>query len=92
MKVRVQLTLEGHSFDEVINADSPDTLMLAIRDRVAKEIGWKGLLLRTMTPLQFSQEAVRRYNEAHVKNEPQPQSVEDFVKFGERTGYLTVLD
>lgn len=91
MKVRVNVSIEGHDIDEIIEAADIEALVLAARDRVARELGWKGLLLKTLTPLQFAQEAVKRYNESFSKNQPLPQSLDEFLEFGRATGKLTVI-
>jgi hypothetical protein len=92
MKVHVKLSIEGNTIDEVIEAPSADALLLMARDRVAKALGWKGMFLKALTPVQFAQEAVKRYNAAYGKSEPLPQSADDFVAFGKSTGNLTVLE
>jgi len=92
MKVRVKLSVEGNDVDETIEAASLDALILAMRDRVAADMGWKGLLLKTLTPLQFAQESVKRYNEVYAKNQPLPQSLEEFLDFGQATGKLSVIE
>lgn len=92
MKVRVQLDIEDRHIDETIEAPDALGVLQAAQDKVAKALGWKGLLVRALTPVQFAQEAVKRYNEAKVKNYPLPSTVEEFVEFGKSTGYLTVID
>jgi hypothetical protein len=92
MKVRVKLSIEDCHIDETIEAANLEAFMSTVRDRVAKEMGWKGLLLKVLTPLQFAQESVKRYNEAYAKNQPLPQSLEEFLEFGQATGKLIVIE
>ena len=92
MKVRVKFSIEGHNIDEVMEAKTAEELLLAARDRVAKQIGWKGMFLKAMPAVTFAQEAVKRYNEGFGKSYPLPQTPEEFLKFGEATGYMTVLE
>ncbi|MDR3707633.1 MAG: hypothetical protein P4L33_04990 [Capsulimonadaceae bacterium] len=92
MKVRILLVLEDRTIDETVEAPTVDEVLTNLRDCVARQLGWKGVFLKALTPLQFAQEAVRKYNEAQVKNEPLPQTFDEFLKFGEKTGYLTVLE
>ncbi|HEY3329337.1 MAG TPA: hypothetical protein VGK19_04910 [Capsulimonadaceae bacterium] len=92
MKVRVKLTIEDRNIDEVMEAPDAATLLAKAKDRVAKELGWKGFFLKALTPVQFAQEAVKRFNEATGNNHPLPASAEEFLEFGKSTGYLTVLE
>ncbi len=92
MKVRVKLSIEGNNIDEVIDAPSAEALLVIARDRVAKSLGWKGMIVKAMAPVTFAQEAVKLYNKEYGKSEPLPQSATDFVEFGKRTGNLTVID
>ena len=92
MKVRVKVSFEGNSIDETVEAVSLEALLITVRDRVARELGWKGLLLKTLSPLQFAQESVKRYNEAFCKNQPIPKTLEDFLEFGKSIGTLTVIE
>ena len=92
MKVRIQLDIEEKHIDEVVEAPDAEGVLRTVQDKVAKALGWKGLLIRALTPLQFAQEAVKRYNEAKVKNHPLPTNVDEFVEFGKAIGYLTVIE
>jgi len=92
MKVRIKLEIDERKIDEIFEASSVEDLIKAAQSRVAKELGWKGLFVRALTPLQFAQEAVKQYNVAHTTNVPLPSSLEDFIEFGKGTGHLIVVD
>jgi len=92
MKVHVILAIDGRQIDQIIEADSPDGVLVEAKERVAREIGFKGFFIRAMSPLAFAQEAVRRYNEAYGKSCALPATAADFLAFGEETGHLIVLE
>ena len=92
MKVRVAIEIDGRKIDEVVEGASPENIVATAKDRLAREMGFKGLVLRAMTPVAFAQEAVRKYNQAYGKNHPIPATADDFLEFGKETGYLTVLE
>ena len=93
MKYRIiDLELDGRKINEVLEAPNADAFLLAARDRVARELGWKGMFLKTFTGLQFAQEAVRRYNERRDERHPVPRTADEFIEFGKSTGNLVVED
>ncbi len=92
MKVRVKIAIAGRSIDEIITALNADDLLAEAKQRVARDMGWKGMFLNAMGPLQFAQTAVRMYNENYKTDYPLPQTAEEFVAFGEKTGNLEVLE
>ena len=92
MKVRVRFEMGDKKIDEVVAGASADDLLTQAKARVAKELGWKGMFLNAMSPLQFAQTAVRLYNERFKADHPLPQSADEFFRFGEQTGNITVLE
>lgn len=91
MKVRVTLEIAGRQVDETLTGADADDVLAQAKDHVAKELGWKGLFLRALTPLGFAQEAVKRYNSAFHANHPLPQSADEFLALGQTLGYVTIL-
>ena len=91
MKVRITMDMGGQKIDEVVSGRNADDILAQAKDRVAKELGWKGLFLKALTPLAFAQEGVKRYNAAFETKHPIPQSAEQFFELGEKLGYITVL-
>ena len=91
MTVRVTLDIAGRRIDETIAGKDADDVLVQAKDRVAGELGWKGLFLRALTPLGFAQEAVKRYNSAFHTNHPLPQSADEFLALGQTLGYVTLL-
>ena len=91
MKVRVQLTIADRKIDEVVTGNDAADVLAQAQARVARELGWKGLFVKALSPLGFGQEAVRRYNAAHDTAYAVPQSADEFVQLGQDLGYLTLL-
>ncbi len=92
MRVRVTLPeIAGRRVDETLTGMSAEDILAQAKDRVAKELGWKGLFLRAWSPLAFGQEAVRRYNHAYRTQYTIPQSADEFLRLGQDLGYITIL-
>jgi hypothetical protein len=81
VKIQVDLDIAGRKFREVVTGQNAGELLVHAKARVAKELGWKGL----------AQETVRQYNDAFGTKYALPNSAEEFMTFGESTGYVTVL-
>lgn len=92
MKVRVRFEVAGKEIDEIAEGKDADDLLAQAKARVAAHLGWKGLFLNVMSPLEFARLAVKMYNEHHETSFPVPESAADFVEFGKKTGNLTVLE
>ena len=92
MKVRVTFEMGDKKVDEVVDAASADDLLTQAKARVARELGWRGMFLSAMTPLKFAQTAVGMYNERFKTAHPLPQTADEFLRFGEQTGNITVLE
>ena len=91
MKFRiVDLQIDDRRINETLDAEDADAFLVAARDRVARELGWKGMFLKTFSGLQFAQEAVKRYNASSGASQPIPQTAADFIEFGKSTGHLVV--
>lgn len=91
MKVHVNMEIAGRHVDETVIGTDADEILGQAKARVAKELGWKGLFLHAMPTLTFAQEAVRRYNSAFDTHYDLPHSVNDFFRWGQDLGYITVL-
>lgn len=91
MTVRVQLPIAGRNIDETVTGKDAEDILAQAQARVARELGWKGLFVKAMSPLGFGQEAVRRYNAAHNAAYDIPQSADEFVQLSQDLGYLTLL-
>ena len=85
------MTIGTYPIDDiVVGKDATDVLTIA-RDRAAKELGWKGLFLKTMSPITLGQEAVKRFNASMGTNHPIPQTAQQFLDLGKELGYITIL-
>lgn len=93
MKVRITQKTPQFSVDETFTGNTADDIVRAMKDTVAARVNF---MLRpfvtAMTPLQFAQEVVRRYNDATHKSISAPQSCAEFLDQGEREGIVTFLD
>ncbi len=92
MKVQVDLEVAGRAVHETVDGKDATELLAKAKERVAAELGWKGLFLKAMTPLAFAQAAVKLYNEKFQTAHPLPQTAEEFFAFGEQTGSLKILE
>jgi nucleotide-binding universal stress UspA family protein len=92
MKVRARFEVAGTEVDEIAEGKDASDLIAQAKDRVAKHLGWKGIFLNAMSPLAFAQLAVKMYNDHHDTDYPIPQTADEFVEFGMKTGNLTMLE
>jgi hypothetical protein len=91
MKVRVKMEVAGRQIDETVTGTDATDILSQAKGRVARELGWTGLFLNAMPTLTFAQEGVRRYNAAFDTHYDLPQSAEDFFRWGQDLGYITIL-
>ena len=92
MKVRVHFDFQDRKIDETLDVATADALLVDAKARVARELGWKGLFLNAISPIQFAQTAVKMYNEKFDASYPAPQTAEEFLTFGQQTGHLEVIE
>ncbi len=92
MKVRITIPdVAGRSVDETVTGTDADDVLAQVKARVAKELGWKGMFLKAMSPLAFAQMAVSRYNAAFKTTYAIPESADDFLHLGQDMGYVSLL-
>jgi hypothetical protein len=93
MKVRVTYRSPQMSVDEVFVGDTPDAVVSGMQKAVAAKVNFAvRILVNSLSPLQFAQEVVKRYNEASGKSVPPPRSCAEFLQLGEVEGLATVLE
>jgi hypothetical protein len=92
VKVRITVDVDGRHIDQMLEAATPDQLLAEAKRQVERELGWKGLMIKALTPLQFAQLVARLYNEGEEMPYPAPQTSEEFIEFGQATGHLEVLE
>ena len=85
------MEVAGQKVDETLSGRDATDVLAKAKDRVAKELGWKGLFLKAFTPLAFAQEGVRRYNDAFKTSHSIPNTAEEFFELGQELGYVTIL-
>ncbi len=93
MRVRVQFQAEQIRVDEYFNGNSAEEIVRQMQSKVASKVNFvMRLAVNALSPLQFSQEAIRRYNDATGKTLPIPQTCEEFLKLGQQEGIVTFLE
>jgi hypothetical protein len=93
MRVRVKYSAPQMSVDEVFSGGTADDVVRAMQQAVAARLNFlmKPIVLH-MSPAQFGQEVVRRYNQASGRAVPTPQSAQEFLTLGQAEGIVTVLE
>jgi hypothetical protein len=93
MKVRVNVQTPQMTLDEVFSGADAEAVVRAMQKSAAGRLSF---LLRAfvnaMSPLQFAQEVVRRYNEAMKKDIPAPTSCQEFLERGQTEGIAQILE
>jgi hypothetical protein len=93
VKLRVTVAAGEIKVDEIVEGATAEAIVTKIQQRVAQEAGFiVGGFIRRMTPLQFAQEATKRYNAAANDTAPLPATCDDFVKLGQEKGFATLLE
>ena len=93
VKLHVHFETGDFKVNEVVQGVDSDAAVASMQALVAQKAGFLvGAFIRKMTPLQFAQEATRRYNTASKSDAPVPQSCEEFVTMGVARGFATVVD
>lgn len=91
MRVRVRLTVDGREIDETLEGSSSEALLIEVKSKVQRSMGWKGLAVAGMTPIAFARTAVKIYNERNNSGYSLPDSAEEFIKLGVDLGFVLVL-
>lgn len=93
MKLHVHFETGDFKVNEVVEGADSDAVVAAMQAMVAQKAGFLvGAIVRKMTPLQFAQEATRRYNAATKSDSPIPQTCDQFVQMGIARGFANVID
>jgi hypothetical protein len=93
MRVRVTYSAPQMSVDEVFAGNTADDVVRAMQRAVAGRLNFlmKPVVL-SMSPTQFGQEVVKRYNQAAGRAVATPHSAHEFLTLGQAEGMVTVLD
>ena len=86
-----ELYIADRNIDEEFSGSSAGELLLNVKYRVQRVLGWKGLVIATMTPMEFARTAVQLFNEQNSTSYTLPNCAEEFVRLGVDLGYVTVL-
>ena len=93
MKLHVHFESGGMKVNEVVSGTTAEEVVSAMQQRVAKEAGFLvGTVVKRMTPLQFAQEATRRYNTAMKDTVPLPQTCQEFIDNGVQKGFANYVE
>jgi len=92
VKIRVKFSIADRDVDEVVEGRDADSILALAKDRVAREVGWKGLFLKALSPIQFAQLVATKYNEKFGTSYAIPACGDDFIKFGLSTGNVEVIE
>lgn len=93
VKIHVHFQAGEIKVDEVVEGATAETVVAQMQQRVAQEANFLvATFVRRMTPLQFAQEATRRYNAALKDNAPIPATCDDFVRMGVEKNFATLLE
>jgi hypothetical protein len=93
MKVRVKYQADQVSVDEFFSGKNAEEIVRQMQSKVASKVNFvMRIAVHALSPLQFAQEAVRRYNDASKKNLPIPQTCDEFLKLGQNEGIVTIFE
>ena len=93
MKVRITQTTPQMTVDEVFTGTTAEDVVRAMQKEVASRVNFAlRLMVNALSPLQFAQEVVKRYNDATKKSVPIPRSCQEFIDVGIGEGIVTILE
>ena len=92
MRLHVHFSVGELKIDEVVEAATAEAAVAQMQKRAAESANFLvGAFIRRMTPLQFAQEAARRYNAATGENNPIPATCDEFITLGAAKNIVTLL-
>jgi len=92
MRLHIHFQTGDIRVDEIVEGDTAEIVTAKMQARVAQEVGFPiGIMLKKISPLQFAQEAIRKYNSTTSATTPIPQSCDEFLKIGIEKGFATAL-
>lgn len=89
MKIEIHFE-EIHEIHEV--QDAAEALSKLKAETVSRAPQMLRGIIRSLSDLQFAQEAVKRANIANGRRDALPQSAQDFLEWATERGYATVLE
>jgi hypothetical protein len=93
MRVRVSYSTSDIQIDEVFDGANADAIVSAMQRLVAARAGFAiRLLINSLSPLQFAQQVVTRYNETLNKSISMPRSCAEFISLGQSEGIVEVIE
>ncbi len=91
LRVHFHIKHPAVQFDEVIIGTDADDVVAKLKDRVVSELKFPiKLAAMRLTPLEFAQEIVSKYNQEERQALPRPNSCREFLHLVQAIGYATV--
>ncbi len=87
------MTIHIHYKDiqETFEARNADEALSTFKKEAAKRANFAmRVAINTMSDLKFAGEVVSRANKAREKNDPLPKNAQDFLKWAQENGFLTL--
>jgi hypothetical protein len=93
VKLQVKFQIGDVKVDEIVEGDTAEAIVTTMQKRVAAKANFLvATVIKGMTPLQFAQEAMRRYNTSAKDNAPIPATCDEFIQNGIARQFATVLE
>jgi hypothetical protein len=92
MKVRVKIDIGSVRVDQTVEGATAEDIVRTLRKELeARAPFLVRPVIRAMDDRALWRKIVELHNSKFHATEPVPQSAEEFLQFGERTGYVTRL-
>ena len=92
MKIRVRVDLGEIRFDKVFSGATDAELFRQFRQEAQVGLPWTTRMqAKLLSDISFMKRVVEMHNKKASSREPLPASATEFVSFGKRVGYVTVL-
>jgi hypothetical protein len=89
MKIRIKINHAPIHVDEVLEGESEDELFRQFREQAASRAPFLlKMALKTMSDGVIRQKVVEGYNHKFGASEPIPATAQEFIAFGERSGFV----
>lgn len=92
MQVHVKISQDHIRVDETFSGATAEKIVEKCKARVLPDTPFfMRPIIAALSPLQFAQEVVKRFNYTRGQNLPVPQSCEEFLRTAEQEGFATFL-
>jgi len=91
LRVHFHIKHPAVQFDAVITGSDADDVVAKLKDRIVGELKFPvKLYAMRLTPIEFAQEIVSKYNQEEHQTLPRPNSCREFLHLVQAIGYATV--